>query len=77
MFGERSYCVILVEVFIKAYEPKVLGKQQRIRFLDATTKDPIAKIKWHSETLSGESQNLFATLTVRTYVWIVQHWTLK
>ena len=25
----------------------------------------------HSETPQGESQNLFATLTVRTYVWIV------
>ena len=27
----------------------------------------------HSEPLPGESQNLFATLTVRTYVWIVQN----
>ena len=31
----------------------------------------------HSETPPGENQNLFATLTVRTYVWIVPNWTLQ
>ena len=31
----------------------------------------------HSETPPGENQNLFARLTVRTYVWIVPDWTLQ
>ena len=31
----------------------------------------------HSETPPGENQNLFVTLTVRTYVWIVPNWTLQ
>ena len=31
----------------------------------------------HSEKPPGESQNLFATLTVCTYVWIVPNWTLQ
>ena len=31
----------------------------------------------HSETPSGENQNLFARLMVRTYVWIVPDWTLQ
>ena len=30
----------------------------------------------HSETPPGENQNLFAGLTVRTYVWIIPDWTL-
>ena len=33
--------------------------------------------KKHSKTPAGEDQNLFATLTVRTYVWIVPNWTLQ
>ena len=32
---------------------------------------------YHSETAPGENQNLFARLTVRTYVWIVPDWTLQ
>ena len=32
---------------------------------------------FHSETPPGENQNLFATLTVCTYVWIVPNWTLQ
>ena len=37
------------------------------------------RIAWHihSETPPGENQNLFARLTVRTYVWIVPDWTLQ
>ena len=31
----------------------------------------------HSETPPGKKQNLFARLTVCTYVWIVQDWTLQ
>ena len=31
----------------------------------------------HSGTPPGKNQNLFATLTVRTYVWIFQNWTLQ
>ena len=31
----------------------------------------------HSKAPPGESQNLFATLTVRIYVWIVPNWTLE
>ena len=31
----------------------------------------------HSETPPDENQNLFATLTVRTDVWIVLNWTLQ
>ena len=31
----------------------------------------------HSEAPPGEDQNIFATLTVRTYVWIVANWTLQ
>ena len=30
-----------------------------------------------SETPPGENQNLFAKITVRTYVWIVPDWTLQ
>ena len=32
------------------------------------------RISIYSETLPGENQNLFATLTVRTYVRIVPNW---
>ena len=32
---------------------------------------------YYSETPPGKNQNLFATLTVRTYVWIVPNWTLQ
>ena len=31
----------------------------------------------HSETPPGENRNLFARLTVRTYVWIFPDWTLQ
>ena len=31
----------------------------------------------HSEKPPGKNQNLFATLTVHTYVWIVPDWTLQ
>ena len=33
-------------------------------------------MRFNSETPTGESQNLFATLTVRTYVWNVPNWAL-
>ena len=35
------------------------------------------KAPLHSETPPGENQNLFATLTVRTYIWVVPNWTLQ
>ena len=31
----------------------------------------------HGERLPGENKILFATLTVRSYVWIVQNWNLQ
>ena len=31
----------------------------------------------HSETPTGENQNIFVTLTVRTYVWIGPDWTFQ
>ena len=31
----------------------------------------------HREAPPGKTQNMFATLTVRTYVWIVPDWTLQ
>ena len=31
----------------------------------------------HIETSPGENENLFATLTVSTYVWIVINWTFQ
>ena len=50
----------------------------RVIALVVETSSPYACVcHLHSETPSGENQNLFATLTVRTYVRIVPNWTLQ
>ena len=55
------------------YHPPLLLVTSRDPF--STSFDQPPGLHFHSETPPGENQNLFATLTVRTYVWIVPNWT--
>ena len=65
----RDHNVVLYLTSKTAYE--------RETFIQLCKMEICEVLKYHSETPPGENQNLFATLTVRTYVWIVPNWALQ
>ena len=60
-------CDLVHELLLVEFSLEGLDATLMLRLEEAT----------QSETPPGENQNLFATRTVRTYVWIVPNWTLQ
>ena len=66
---------VFASAFVKYYM-KIVRHTRKLNNMEAVSENDGLHTK-NNETSPCENQNLFTSLTMRTYVWIVPNWTLQ